>query len=250
MEIKATYFIASPADINDDSLILRNSEAHHLSNVLRGDIGDRFYAVDGAGNRYLSEISKIEKKSVTSNILKTDKGIDESSLHISLALPLLKGARMDYALEKATECGVADFIPYNSTLAVSDVSDKSKADKKKQRWNNIIRAAVKQSLRCRIPDVRDLIEFDDLITHGGDYELRLIADLSEDSISTEELKIDSDAEKALMIVGPEAGFTEGELETAENAGFVKVKFGERRLRAETACAVFPFLLQFAARRLN
>ncbi len=250
MEIMATYFIVMPEDINDRRLILRDSEVHHLTNVLRGKIGDKFYAVDGSGNRHLSEIAQIEKKSLTANILKTDKGTNESKLHISLALPLLKGARMDYALEKATECGVVDFIPYISALALTDVSDKTKADKKKLRWNNIIQAAVKQSLRCKIPDIRDIIQFEELLKPGEDYNLRLIAELSDDSISIEELKIDTDAEKALLIVGPEAGFTEAELESVVNAGFTRIKFGECRLRAETACAVFPFLLQFAAQRLN
>jgi 16S rRNA (uracil1498-N3)-methyltransferase len=157
---------------------------------------------------------------------------------------------MDYAIEKATECGVNRFIPYQCESSVVELPDGSALSRKKRRWKNIARAASKQSLRSRIPVVDNPLTWDELINKSDTYDTRIIADGGKKSISPHEVEIAPDKPHILLLVGPEPGFTILELADASDKDFYIMRFGSRRLRAETAAAVIPLILQYIAGELS
>jgi len=250
MEIKATNFIVELGDVLGDRLILRNGEARHLTGVMRGGKGDLFYAVDGQGKRYCSLITVVQREEVYADIVSITRNENEPLMEITLGIPMLKGSAMDYALEKATECGVDGFVPYTSANTMIPASDDESFDRKRRRWNNLIRSAVKQSLRSRIPKIEDVSSFSELLKTSDKYPRKIIADSGSGGNSLFDFKFpDSDAQ-ILLLVGPESGFTAEELDDAVNAGFSRIRFGSRRLRAETAAAIFPMILQYATGELT
>lgn len=250
MEIKSTYFIVEPEDVNDDKFDIRGEEARHMAKVMRVSKGDMFYAVDGQGLRYRAMVNTVGREKITGAILNTARNINEPMCRITLAIPLMKSNIMDYALEKATECGVYKFLPYVSENTVVEMHQGASLTRKMNRWKKIIRAAVKQSLRCRLPAIEAPVTFEQVIRNQDDYKTTLLADLGRESVNISDIELSGETSRFLLAVGPESGFTPAEVIDARNAGFYAVKFGERRLRTETACAFFPLLLQYAIGELS
>ena len=250
MEIKSTNFIVETDDILGDSILLKKGEAHHLVNVMRAGKGDVFYAVDGKGKKYRSVITTIVKDKVSADVISVTRNDNEPLIDITLGIPLLKGNVMDYALEKATECGANKFIPYSSTNTVVEQPEGAALTRKMNRWRNLIVSAVKQSLRSRIPVIDNPLQWGELIESGDNYPVRIIADSGRESIPFNEVEFSPGNSRIMIIAGPEAGFTVGELADARDAGFKIVRLGSRRLRAETASAILPLLIQYIAGELN
>ncbi|MBD3168884.1 MAG: RsmE family RNA methyltransferase [candidate division Zixibacteria bacterium] len=250
MEIKSTYFIVEPEDVNGDRFDIKGEEAKHLAKVMRVSKGDMFYAIDGKGLRYRAVVDTVGREKVKVIVLNTARNINEPMCHITLAVPLMKSNIMDYALEKATECGVYKFLPYVSENTVVETPQGASLTRKMNRWKKIIRAAVKQSLRCRLPAIKAPVTFEQIIRNQDDYKAALLADLGRESVNISDIELKGETSRFLLAVGPEAGFTPAEVIDARRAGFYPVKFGERRLRAETACAFFPLLLQYAIGELS
>jgi 16S rRNA (uracil1498-N3)-methyltransferase len=250
VEIRSTNFIVEPEDVTAQGLILRGAEARHLAKVMRASRGDLFCAVDGTGKKYYAAIAKISREEVHADIVKVTRNENESIIDIAMGIPLLKSSVMDYAIEKATECGVSSFIPFVSENSAAAMPEGMKLNRKLNRWRGVIRAAVKQSLRSRIPRLGYPVAITELLNLSGDYSIKLLADPGQGSIALSEIAIPSGNCRVLAVVGPEAGFTVAEIADAREAGFNIVHFGTRRLRSETATAVVPFLLQYIAGDLN
>ncbi|MCP4634260.1 MAG: 16S rRNA (uracil(1498)-N(3))-methyltransferase [candidate division Zixibacteria bacterium] len=230
--------------------MLKGSEAHHLQKVMRAGKGDIFCAVDGLGKCYRSVITGQKKNNILADVVSVTRNENEPLMEITVGVALLKNNIMDYAIEKATECGVSKFIPFRSSNTVVEIPEKQGIIRKRKRWQNVVRAAVKQSLRTRIPEISDPVKFKEMISGTKEYDLKLLADPGKNSIALKDIKFKKPKLRVLLIVGPEAGFTVEELADAKQFGFRLVHFGSRRLRAETAAALFPLLLLQIAGDLN
>lgn len=250
MEIKATSFIADPNNIAGDELTLQGKEAHHLVGVMRAKRGDIFYAIDGQGKRYRSSIAEITKSEVVAQIISVTRNENEPLTQITLGLPMLKGPAMAFALEKGTECGVSRFIPYTSENCIVSIGDEQSLRRKKTRWQSVVRAAVKQSLRSRIPPIENPLPLSDLLNSPDDFDMKIAADMGEGSRPLNSVRFPEGSLRIFLLVGPEAGFTVAEREDAKEAGLKGIRFGPRRLRAETAAAVLPLILQSAIGELS
>lgn len=241
MEIKATNFMVSPNFVNDNILTLDETESHHLAIVMRARKGDIIYAIDGQGLRYRAVIDLISANQVTAEIISTTRLENEPLLKLSLAVGLCRPAKIDFIIEKGTEIGVSHFHFFSSDKTLADDSLDRSADKKLSRWHNIAVAATKQSLRTIVPKIHPPVKFDNIIQMSIDYHLSLIADMTHEPSSLERLFADSPRE-VLLLVGPEAGLTNSEIEKALAADFKPIKLGPRRLRVETAAILFASLV--------
>lgn len=234
-----SYFV-EPKNVFDDELVISGEEAHHISRVMRKKTGERIWVVDGEGGTYEVEVSNKDKNRLHCKILKKRRRVGEPVAHVTLAQGVLKGEKFELLIQKATEIGVSKIIPMLSERTIV-----KPGKNKKTRWSTIARSAMKQCGRSIIPKITEPLPLNKVLSQGIDSSLRFIAQAHESSkplhhYFTESARLSH--KKALIVVGPEGGFTEEEVELAQEQGFKKVSLGSRRLRAETAGIVFSALV--------
>lgn len=204
------------------SLGLSEEEGRHVYKVLRGRNGDRIEVVDGAGRLFVAELTGggeakvLEERPVSGGL--------EGEVTLYQAVP--KGRHMDLVVEKATELGVGRIVPLATERSVVRLSE---GDGKVQRWRRVAEAAARQSLRLRIPEVTEAVPFSEAVREVGERGVLLHNEAGLPPLESvvEEGEVD-------IFVGPEGGFSEGELEEARRVGLSLASLGPYRLRSETA----------------
>jgi len=224
-------FYAPPDQCNGNLIYLRDEEAHHAAHVLRYQTGDAISVVDGKGRWLDGEIVSISKQEVSISVKGDRQVVDEKNLkHRVLALGLIKNRqRLEFAVEKAVELGATEIVLFQSQ---NTEREKVRMD----RLELIARSAMKQSLRAWLPEVRLMPSLSDLI---GEYEgcrMLLAHEKTEDEPHINPSWFDED--KLMILIGPEGGFTKGEVNVLTNIGAELVSLGNYRLRAETAAIAF------------
>jgi 16S rRNA (uracil1498-N3)-methyltransferase len=232
-------FYVNPEDVHGDELIISGEEHHHLSRVLRKKKGDLVWAVDGEGSAYKVKILYSAKNEARGKIVQTRRRIGEPVAEVSLAQGVLKGEKFDWLVEKTTELGIAKIIPF-----LSENSSTLAGPQKIARWKRVALAAMKQSGRSILPEITPAKSFNQVLAMGSNCHHRFIAHPGPGSLP---LNIPKDTRpivtpKALLIVGPEGGFTPEEIQKAKEHSFPSITLGSRRLRAETAGIVLSALL--------
>ena len=194
-------------------------EAHHLLKVLRGRSGERIEVVDIAGRLFAAELREGGEAVVLEELAAPDVADTEVSLY--QAVP--KGGRMDLVVEKATEVGATSIVPLLTERGVVNPRE-GKVD----RWRRVAEAAARQSLRLSIPKVSEPVPFSVAVSRVGEKGVLLHND---PGIPPVEAVVESPAG---LFVGPEGGWSEGELRLAGDAGMPLGSMGPYRLRSETA----------------
>ncbi len=233
-------FFTEPKYISNKELVISGNEAHHLSRVMRKKQGDIIWVVDGEGGAYEVEILEKQKKKIRCGILHKRRRIGEPVAFLTLAQGVIKGERFELLIQKAVEIGVSRIIPM-----ISERTIVKPGKNKKSRWTNIARSAMKQCGRSILPEITDPLPLKKVLSQGIDCSFRFIAHAHKNSKSLQHYFTDSkdlSHNKALIVVGPEGGFTEEEVTVAEEQGFTKISLGSRRLRSETAGIVLTTLV--------
>ncbi|OQY28832.1 MAG: hypothetical protein B6244_05960 [Candidatus Cloacimonetes bacterium 4572_55] len=218
-------------------------EARHISRSLRHRVGDRITAIDGVGYHYQIEITEIDKKEVAGIILQRQFRVGEPSIHLALAQSLPKSRKFDSVVEKGTEIGVSEFIPFISERSVLRPRRRpvSRPDGKEDRWRRIAISAVKQCGRSVLPTIRAV--------HDWKFFLDLCACFDETLVgvpgASSGLSVrNRTGGSVLLIIGPEGGFTKAELQELSRRKVDFFSFGDRILRAETAGLVGSALILY------
>jgi len=223
-------FFALPEDIRGSSLVLRGEESKHLARVLRKRVGDSLLVTDGEDTTYEVTISAIERDSCHCEIVRTMLRKNEPSVEVTLGLSLLRNhSRFEYAVEKSTEHGVRSIIPL---VCERTIVHHHRAD----RTEKIAIAAMKQSQRSYRPRIFPVTSFKMLVADADQYDLRIIPHerIEQSQFLGSVLRHHDRKRYILVVVGPEGGFTDGELEVASHHSFIPISLGPRRLRSETA----------------
>lgn len=214
---------------------LESAEAHYLVSVMR--LKDESFCVfDGNGNEYRAVVEKTKgKKEAAAKILSHAFMTPENKTSIALAVCLLKGGKMDFVLQKATELGVTEIIPVLSARTISRVKP-AEWGKKKIRYSAIVKEAAEQCGKTTLPEIAGLILLDAIKHAVKNFQLSLFFNEHEkQNTLSEVLKKNKNAASVLFLVGPEGGFTENEARMLVESGFVSVILGQNILRSETAC---------------
>jgi len=229
-------FYTRPETVRTNYFILEAQDYQHAFRVLRKKIGDTVSAIDGEGRTFTGTIvRKLTGKRFECKIEKTVLRSGEPVTDVTIYLGLIKASRFETFIEKGVEIGVKKIVPLITERSFKEVSTHKLA-----RWNSIAIAAMKQCRRSLLPEISAPVDFRDFAESTEKYDLRLIArkdKFSKNFSSLLKELITGSAGKIAIAIGPEGGFSGGEIELAEANGFLKVKFGERRLRAETAAIV-------------
>lgn len=231
------FFIDS-TDINEEKSLaeIRGEPVKHITRVLRMGVNDQLIIADGQGNSYLGEITEVSRDRVLVSIIQRLGKKREPALEVVLAQALTKGEKMDYIVQKCTELGVKKILPFAAERSVVKISE-SKARDKAARWQKIAKGAAEQSHRDRIPEVEAVTRLESILIEARETDLVLFLWEQEKNRGLKEvLKEQSTVKKVTLLVGPEGGFTEKEVELAISRGAVSVTLGPRILRTETAAA--------------
>lgn len=229
------YFI-EPENLANEQITISGDDAKHIARVMRNKIGDRVICSDRSGNSYICEISHIEVKQITLDIVSDFSENNEPRVRITLYQGLMKADKMELVLQKGTEIGISTFVPVDMKFSVSKW-EQDRQDKKLERWRKIVKEAAEQSHRSIIPEVLSAISFRDLVQGVLEkHSLVLLAyeksQLSQGILAL--LKQHPDSTDIAIIIGPEGGVSEQECQMAVDNGVHLVNLGPRILRAETA----------------
>ena len=223
------YFYVPPESVTPPTLTVTGAEFAHMTHVMRMREGDAIRVVDGAGTCYDALIASIGRASATCSITSRTELLHEPQRDLTLGAGMLKNpSRFDYLVEKAAEIGALRIVPL---LTERTIPRHAKTD----RWQKLCVAAMKQSGRCVLPRVADPVPFAEFIAHSATAALKLIPHEKSDAPLAPALS--SGDGPAVICIGPEGGFSDGEVAAAEAAGFMAVSLGARRLRTETAALV-------------
>jgi 16S rRNA (uracil1498-N3)-methyltransferase len=234
-------FYALPEDINESGALLSVEETHHLLHVLRLKPGDEAFVFDGCGREYRCRIAKIEPRARL-EIIDEMKDAVESPLRITLAQALTKGEKFDFIVQKATELGASRIVPLATDHA--DVRLKGEGSQKRlERWRKISLEALKQCRRRHLVEIARPVAVNDFLKTDA-VELKLA--LSErGGLTINESLVNTRDRDVVAMVGPEGGWSAGELGLMQSRGCRFVTLGPRVLRAETAAVVAVALIQHA-----
>ncbi len=222
------FFYVPPGSITGDEASVEGEEYAHLTQVVRHREGDTIGIVDGAGMAYVAVLTSIGRHAALCSIRSTHPHLHEPSRHVTLAVGVLKNpSRFETMIEKCTELGVRKIIPMITTRTVSRHA-------RVERWRTIALAAMKQCGRCVLPDIVPLMMFDEVIS--GAKAGKVIFHEQATALF-DPAAVDPDTSECTICIGPEGGFTEGEVASAAEHGWRVVSVGDRRLRSETAAIV-------------
>jgi len=201
----------------------------HLIKVLRLNVGDSIVLFNGDGQNYEASIVSVEKKSAHFIATRSQANESESPVKIHLAQVISRGDRMDFVLQKSVELGVTEITPlFSERCGVKLNGDR--LEKKQLQWQKIVRSACEQCGRSVVPEVKPAQQITDFIDHPFSG-LRLTLDPT----ATQPLSSFQSADKGIqLLIGPEGGFTDDEVNAAEQQGFKPMRLGPRVLRTETA----------------
>ncbi|ERI90244.1 RNA methyltransferase, RsmE family [Clostridiales bacterium oral taxon 876 str. F0540] len=230
--------------INEDNAFIEGDDVKHIYKVLRLECGDKVSINDCQGNEYLGEIHEINKKQVIVNLIEKLPINNESPVNVYLYQGLPKSAKMDLIVQKATELGIKEITPVVTERVVvkSEITEFKKVD----RWNRIALEACKQSKRSLLPSINTPIEFDELLSSLKDMDLIVVPYENEDGFGVKNLinSLNKEVKNIAVVIGPEGGFEESEINSLRDLGAQIVTLGPRILRTETAGFVCVTMLMY------
>lgn len=247
-EINKVYmrrFFVEPENIVGPTAVLTGAEARHITAVLRLAPGTIITLFDGSGSYFEAMITKISPTRIETKIISITpyvEGTEDFPPALHLGIGLLKGKKMDFIIQKITELGISSLHPFRSQYcAAQDLA----ADRL-PRWQKIAQEACKQCNRPKPPDLHTVTDYQDMLYVCGqdEYDLKLIFWEEEGQKSLQEaLGPLQEIKSALILIGPEGGFSSSEVADAVAAGYHPVTLGRRILRAETAVIAAVSILQ-------
>jgi 16S rRNA (uracil1498-N3)-methyltransferase len=218
----------------DQVIELPDDEAAHSSRVLRLAPGAAVRVFDGKGLEWQGQVAESSKRRVTVRLVRPVTAASEPRVKVSLAMAVLKGEKMDDVVRDAVMLGVTDIQPVVTERTEISVSALRKGERS-ERWQRIAIASAKQCGRAVVPPVRDPERFEDLIGRRGNAARWMLVEPGAD-VGDSVRKADGVAapESVQLFVGPEGGWTDGEVARAIASGCELVSLGTRTLRADAA----------------
>jgi 16S rRNA (uracil1498-N3)-methyltransferase len=235
------YFV-SPDQIGENEPLITGSDAHHLRDVIRARSGSEIIVFDGQGTDYRARIVSINPGEVKIVLAEAIRARRESPLAITIAQGFLKDKKMDGLVRQLTELGITRFSPFLAKRSVALPSAKRMVARH-QRWLKITQEAVKQCGRSQPMEIDELSTFAQALTQAPSHPLKLIfwENLSH-TVYLNQLRVEQPGAVYLMI-GPEGGFDQDEIDQALDQGFHVVSMGPRILRAQTAAIAAAVMVQ-------
>lgn len=234
-------------EIHENSTIeIAGDDAHHITHVLRLLPGNWILISDGMGGRFRCLVENTGKKSVTLRVAEKLSSLDLAD--ITLAQAITKHDKFEFIIQKSIELGVRTILPFESERTIPNYSQGA-TESKYARWNKIALEAAKQCGLPYRPAVKPMVRFDDIFKYSGNFTNRLMFYEGEHSNSLKKYFSAKpsgrvlEPEKTIIIIGPEGGFTDDEVNLARKEKFETLKLGPLIMRVETAAVAATTLVQ-------
>ena len=239
------HFFVTPDMVNDTEIYIEGQDVNHMKNVLRMKIGEQVEISDGNNLRYLCEVSEYEQERAVLRIVERKEADTELTSRLYLFQGLPKNDKMELIVQKAVELGAYEIIPVSMKRCVVKLDDK-KAAKKVERWNNISESAAKQAGRSIIPEVTEVLSYEQALKKAKELDVVLVPyELAKGMSETKQILATIQPRQSVGIfIGPEGGFEREEVEKAMESGAKPVTLGRRILRTETAGLTMLSVLMF------
>lgn len=243
-------FFVKSNQINDNRVIITGEDVNHIKNVLRLNIDDNIIIcnVDTAIN-YTCGISKISNEKIECIIFNNIESNSESNIHINIFQGLPKSDKMELIIQKSVELGVCEITPVEMKRCVAKIDEKSKR-KKLERWQKISEVAAKQCGRDVIPKVNEITNIKNICNLIKEYDIVLLAYEKEENNTLknvlQELKKEKGNNKLNIgiIIGPEGGLEEKEVEILKGSDAKVITLGKRILRTETVAFTLSAIIMY------
>lgn len=233
-------FFVSKENINEEERIISiiGEDAFHIARSLRMAVGDSLTVCDGEGRDYDCTLTKIRDDRVDCDINEAKPCPAEPPYKATVYQALVKGERLDVAIQKSVEFGASAIVPFESSRCIVRMKGE-KEGSKSQRRRRIAAEAAKQCGRGIVPEVTEPMSFGDMLAEAAKCDLAIFCYEKEGErmlgTTLESLRAEPPKSVAI-VVGPEGGFSHEEAERAEKAGLSLLGLGRRILRTESAAA--------------
>lgn len=225
-------FFASPSQIESDTVTLTGDDVKHITKVLRLKCGDTVSVCDGNKTDYICTITDWDKDAISLHIDSVTENNNESNIELTLFQGFPKGDKLDYIIQKSVELGAVSVVPVAMKRSVAKAN---REDSRILRRRRIAEEAAKQCMRGIVPSVEECISYEQMLQRIGDFDLCILPYENEKSNRLKNcLKDKNQVTRVAVIIGPEGGFEEEEVEKAVEKGAFAVKLGPRIMRCETA----------------
>lgn len=222
----------------NNKIILLDSDMHHITKVMRMNIGDEIEVIYDK-KLYLCKI-------INNYGIETVKELEEDNelnIDITIAIGMVKEQKFDLILQKLTELGVKKIIPLAMERSIVKL-DGSKINKKLDRWNMICKEASEQSKRNIVPKVKEPMTLKELVKL--DYDTKLICSVKQkENFINYYLQQEEKCAKMLVVIGPEGGISDKEEQFLNDNNFISVSLGNRVLRVETAAIYVASIINYS-----
>lgn len=232
-----TLFYADAIPAVGERAVLDGDEGFHAATVRRIRPGEVLVLSDGAGTLARCEVEETHKRGFSALVLQS-RTVPRPTPTVTVAQGIPKSERSELAIELATEAGADDFLAWQADRCVARW-DGERAEKGLRRWRAVARSAARQSRRPYIPDISGPVGKAGLVAQVAERVARggVVLALHESADRPlAELPV-AQADSILLIVGPEGGISDGELDALAAAGATPVRLGPTVLRTSTAAAV-------------
>jgi 16S rRNA (uracil1498-N3)-methyltransferase len=209
----------------------------HAVQVLRLKPGAVIRLFDGAGSEFEATITQVEKRHSQAQLMQQVDTAAESPLDITLIQGISRGERMDFAIQKAVELGVKTIVPVVTERCNVQLKA-DRADKRLAHWHGVLVSACEQSGRAFLPELAPISDLQESLGTVSDA-LRLVLD----PLATTGFHDLQKPTALTLLIGPEGGLSEAEIELAKQHDFTALQFGPRILRTETAATAALAVVQ-------
>lgn len=219
------------------TISLEETASRHIGKVLRMTPGRELILFNGQGGEYSAIIHEVGKKVTQVTITEHNTDNRESPLHSHLAIGISRGDRMDWVLQKACELGVTEITPLFTERTEVKLSG-PRLQKKLQHWQHILISACEQCQRNHLPTLNEAVNLEQFLSQAPEGEKWVLH--HRDSVG---LDPSENVTNACILIGPEGGLSETEIDSAKAAEFSALTLGPRVMRTETAPLAALTLLQ-------
>jgi len=235
-------FSVFEGEMPEKTFKLQGELVHQLNRVLRLPPGAKVLLLDGTGREYLAELTQFNKNGIIEGkVLEEQIAVGEPRTQITIFQALLKGEKFEYVLQKATEVGAKAFVPMLTERVIGGSSPA-----KLERWRKIVQEAAEQSRRGVVPEVAEPLSFGLALKQATQGGLALLAweDEKTRSLRAALQNAPEPPRKLSLLIGPEGGLSQAEVEQARGLGVQTISLGPRILRAETAGPIATALILY------
>ena len=238
-------FFVSSCNFCGNTVNIEGEDVKHISKVLRMKPLDKIFINNCEGQEFLGQIESIDKKNVIVKIIEHLDVNNESNINIHLYQGLPKSTKMDFIVQKTCELGISSINPVimERVVVKSEIAQFEKTD----RWQKIALEACKQCKRSIIPAINKPVLFTDMLNKLKHMDIIIVPYENEKGLGIKDLKNklkDMKEKEIAIVVGPEGGFSESEIDLLKENKAHIVTLGSRILRCETAAITSCAIVQY------